>query len=159
MGASSYTNDSNFSNVLPAMPFRKSRELVGAHEKIKLRARLLGLQRFKRVDGERGAGAPKFAVIDHGMRHGVKCQPRHRQPVIGGRQSAHLVPRLPCRNDVERIKTELPDGGVRECDMGIVWGIKGAAEDADSSSSGAGLPIRRRIGWIQIQSRFTRKSE
>ncbi len=130
--AISYTNYSNFENVLPSVPLPESGKLVGTNKQVDLGLRIFSLQGLQRINCEAGARALDFAVIDHDMGHAFKRQPGHSQPMYRRAEGPGLVPGLAGGNNIQPVKPELRQSGLRQRDVGVVGRIKRAAKHANS---------------------------
>lgn len=147
----SYTNYSNFKNVLPSVPLPEGGKLVGPNKQVDLRLRIFRLQGLQGVYGEGGTRALNFTVIHHDTRHAVKCQPAHGQPVRRGAECPRLVPGLAGGNYIQPVQVELRQRGLRQREVRIVRRIKRAAKHANTLGP-------RRLCCAQTQSRLTRNS-
>ena len=112
------------------MPARQCRGLVLPDDQVDLGIGIRRLQFAQGVDGEARSAAQRLARIDHHPGQVGKCQSRHGQPVVGGRQRPLLVPRL-------LLRRAAPIQGLRQGSAGLefilaeggvpnVWRLQGA---------------------------------
>jgi len=117
-------------------PAGKAGKRVFTEQQAQVATRQIGVQRAKRIDGVRRAGAAQFPVIGYQFRVSVASRLQHCQAQLRWRLRLVAVDRVGQRNQPYLGQGELLEGVQRDAQVAIVDRVEGSSEDADGGAVG-----------------------